>query len=191
MILDLMRHGSTGRAGHLDGRTDPALLPDAAQSLVQRYAGRRWERIVSSPRRRAFESASALAGNAPVSVMAQWSELDFGQWDGCRGSEVPGELLANFHRDPESSPLPGSEAWSDFRARIGLALHTLLQSQPLTPTLVVTHAGAMRMALHCACGWSLAQGWSLRLDYGTRLRLRLGRADDGALWGELLELEQP
>ena len=29
MILDLLRHASTGRPGHLDGRTDPPLIDGA------------------------------------------------------------------------------------------------------------------------------------------------------------------
>jgi alpha-ribazole phosphatase len=30
----------------------------------------------------------------------------------------------------------------------------------------------------------------MRIDYGTRVRLRVERGDDGRLWGELLELRQ-
>jgi len=40
------------------------------------------------------------------------------------------------------------------------------------------------------CGLPVALCWALRIDHGTRLRLRVERGDAG-LWGELLELQQP
>jgi alpha-ribazole phosphatase len=33
--------------------------------------------------------------------------------------------------------------------------------------------------------------WSMRIDYGTRVRLKIGLGADGQLWGELRELVQP
>jgi len=61
MILDLIRHASTGRDDHLDGRTDPALHEGATDALCARYAGLPWQRVLSSPRQRALLSAEALA----------------------------------------------------------------------------------------------------------------------------------
>lgn len=60
-----------------------------------------------------------------------------------------------------------------------------------TPVLVVSHGGALRMALLQACGLPLAATWALRIGYGTRLRLRVEQTGEGGLWGEVLELVQP
>ena len=49
----------------------------------------------------------------------------------------------------------------------------------------------MRMVLSQVCGLPLSLCWALRIDHGTRLRLRVERSEEGALWGELLELQQP
>lgn len=191
MIIDLLRHASTGRPGHLDGVTDVALLAGAAEELARHYQGRGWSQVLSSPRVRALDTAHALA-TAPVHVDARWRELDFGDWDGRPAREVPVDALERFHADPLAHPLPGAEPWGAFARRIGDALRDLLADASATrPPLVVTHAGAMRMALQCTCGWSLAQTWALRLGYGTRLRLRVEQAAEGSLWGEVLELEQP
>lgn len=195
MIVDLVRHASTGRRGHLDGATDVPLLAGAADALARRYAGRDWSRVVGSPLRRALDTARALAGARPLQVDPGWRELDFGTWDGAPPGTIPADALARFHADPVAHPFPGAEPWAGFQARIEAALHSLHAlagaDADAAPVLVVSHAGAMRMALQCTCGWTLAQCWSLRLDYGTRLGLRVERDAGGALWGEVLELEQP
>jgi alpha-ribazole phosphatase len=124
---------------------------------------------------------------------ANWAEFDFGAWDGCRADALPADAVAAFHADPLRNPPPGGEDWEAFGRRIADALQALLvdAGESRAPRLVVSHAGALRMALSQACGLPLAALWSLRIDYGTRLRLRLEAADDGHLWGELLELVQP
>nr|WP_246428973.1 histidine phosphatase family protein [Pseudoxanthomonas broegbernensis] len=193
--MDLLRHASTGRAGHLDGRSDPPLSPGACDAPCAGYAGLDWSRVVASPRRRARDTAQALAAprGLPVELDEGWAELDFGQWDGRSGSELPAAAVAAFHADPLAHPPPGGEPWDAFARRIEARLRGLLEGDAgdAAPVLVVSHGGPLRMALSQACGWPLAQAWTLRLDYGSRLRLRVEAGGDGRLWGELLELQQP
>ncbi|REM96149.1 histidine phosphatase family protein, partial [Mycobacterium tuberculosis] len=68
-------------------------------------------------------------------------------------------------------------------------LHRLLDEPEPASTLIVSHGGALRMVLSQVCGLPMAMCWALRIDHGTRLRLRVEREDDH-LWGELLELQQ-
>lgn len=122
---------------------------------------------------------------------AAWSELDFGDWDGHPASGVDAAALAAFHDDPRRHPAPGGEAWDAFEQRIDAGLRALVEQGGQwrgAPVLVVSHAGPLRMALSLACGWPLALTWGVRIDYGTRLRLRVERGDAGRPWGELLEL---
>ncbi len=194
MILDLVRHADTGRRGHLDGRSDPPLLAGATAAPCRRHAGIGWVRVLSSPLRRARETALALAAPLGLEVRpdARWTEFDFGDWDGRRGDELPADELAAFHADPSRCLPPRAESWPAFGERIGAALRELAvcAGDDARPVLVVSHGGALRMALSQACGWPLAALWALRIDYGTRLRLRLESGDGGRLWGELLELAQ-
>ena len=196
MILDLIRHADTGRAGYLDGRSDPALLPRAAALVDAACAGLQWPRVIASPLLRARDTALALAASrqSPVAIADAWREVDFGDWDGRPARTIDPVALAAFHRDPLAHPAPGGEPWPMFTSRIGGALTALLQGaadQPSAGALVVSHAGAIRMAVALACGFPLAALWALRIDYGTRLRLHLQRGDDGRPWGELLEIRQP
>lgn len=179
----------------MDGRSDPPLVAGATDAPCRRHAGIAWMRIVSSPLRRAHDTARALA--APLGLLVQtdpqWTEFDFGDWDGMRGDALAAGTLAAFHGDPRRNPPPNGEAWDAFGQRIAGALQALLADVggDEAPVLVVSHGGALRMALAQACGLPLSALWALRIDYGTRLRLRVEAGGDGRLWGELLELAQP
>lgn len=195
MIIDLVRHADTGRRGHMDGRSDPPLVAGATDAPCRRHAGIHWARIISSPLRRAHDTALALAEPLGLAVEPdrQWVEFDFGDWDGERADALPAGTVAAFHADPLRSAPPGSEGWGDFGNRIATALRGLVAETGSDggPVLVVSHGGALRMALSQACGLPLAALWAVRIDYGTRLRLRVEAGDGGDLWGELLELVQP
>ena len=41
------------------------------------------------------------------------------------------------------------------------------------PTLIVTHAGAIRAALHILCGFGWRQLWAFDLPYGAAVSLRV------------------
>jgi len=192
MILDLIRHAATGRDDHLDGRTDPVLEAGSTDDLCARYAALSWQRVLSSPRQRALATADALALPLGLQVIAdeEWEELDFGDWDGQPLDALPVQALSAFHLDPHANPPPHGESWGHFERRIARALHRLLDAPDPVPTLVVSHGGPLRMVLSQVCGLPMAMCWALRIDHGTRLRLRVEREGD-QLWGELLELQQP
>ncbi|PZU29956.1 MAG: phosphoglycerate mutase [Stenotrophomonas sp.] len=195
MILDLMRHASTGRAGHLDGRTDPPLIEGAMDTLYRSHAGIGWSRVITSPRRRALDTAHALVAgsNQFCEIHPDWAELDFGDWDGLHFDEVPAEQLAGFYSEPHDVVPPNGESWQQFQARVEEQLHRLVDEDDCDgqPVLVVSHAGVLRLVVSRVCGMSLSSLWAMRIDYGTRVRLRVERGEDGQLWGELLELRQP
>jgi len=192
VILDLVRHGDTGRAGHLDGRIDPPLLPDALGPVVARHHGIPWSRIISSPLQRARGTAAALVGRElrEGEIDSRWAEFDFGDWDGLVAGDVPAEALRDFHRDPLRHGPPGAEPWSGFTARVRSAVADLLPEAGADPVLVVTHGGPVRTVLADICGLGLSATWSVRIGYGTRVRVWVQDSDAG-LWGEVLELTQP
>jgi alpha-ribazole phosphatase len=191
MILDLIRHATAGRDDHLDGRSDPPVDADGTDLICARYADLQWAHVLCSPRQRAVATAEALALPRGLEVITdeEWEELDFGDWDGQPLDALPMQALQAFHLDPHANPPPHGESWGHFERRIARALHRLLDDPEPVPTLVVSHGGALRMVLSQVCGLPMAMCWALRIDHGTRVRLRVER-EDGELWGELLELQQ-
>ena len=91
----LLRHGQTAlnAAGALRGHLDPELdqrgvdqvkhLGDVLGRLSLRF-------VVSSPLRRAVETAAAVADRAgvPVETDKRFIDRDYGEWAGCRPSEL-------------------------------------------------------------------------------------------------------
>ncbi len=197
MLIDVMRHGSTGRSGFLDGRTDRALVDEGWAQFYAQTAGRGWPRIVTSPLMRARVAAELLAAEArvPLAVDAGWAEYDFGAWDGRARAEIEATAdgaaaLAAFYADPLAHPPPGGEGWVDFSSRVEEALLRVVRSEA-GPVLVVTHAGPLRLALAIATGIDRSSLWALRISYGTRVRLNAGLGKDGQIWGEIIEIAQP
>ncbi|WP_316182762.1 histidine phosphatase family protein [Bradyrhizobium sp. SZCCHNRI1009] len=197
MRIDLLRHGTTGRDGHLDGRTDPPLSESGWDQFRRQTQSRIWRSVVSSPLARARAAAEDYARQTgcALNIDADWSEFDFGRWDGRSRRDIAAEsggegLLDAFHADP-TVRAPGGESWVDLRARVTRATDRILAKSESAPVLVVTHGGAMRAALSHLLGWPLRQLWSLRICPGTRITLEAGQGDDGVAWGEIVEIIQP
>ena len=92
---------------------------------------------------------------------------------------------------PQANPAPGGQPWASFETQIACALSRLADLASCGPTLVVTHAGPMRLALYQVCGLPLDSLWVLRIGFGTRIRLNFEFAADARVWGEIVEISQP
>lgn len=177
VLVHLLRHGAPELAGTLLGRTDSAVTAEGLAACVARAAGFAVEAIVTSDLIRARAGAEAIARDRglAVTIDPRWRELDFGDWDGHAPATIAPAALSAFWDDPDANPPPGGERWSSLTARVALACRDIT-----VPTLVVTHAGAMRAALAVLCGFSQAQTWSLDLPYAALLSLKLWREPDPA-----------
>ncbi len=152
----LVRHASTSWSGRrYCGRSDPP-LSDAgrreAATLAATLIGElpRETRIVTSPSRRARQTADAIAAAAQLSapeIDERWMEADFGLVEGLTFDE-----LGLVHPDVASAILagatsvdwPGGESATTFGTRVAAAWRTVTATT--RPTIVVSHAGPIRLA---------------------------------------------
>lgn len=197
-LITLLRHGEPEQPGLLLGRTDPVLSDLGWRQFRQQTAGAAWSHVVSSPLRRSREPAEALAGDQglPCQLDGDWSELDFGLWEGrspaqLRADPATGWELDRFYADPRSPGPPQGESWQALNARVARALNRLLETDDDASVLVVTHAGPMRSALSLVCGIPFEQTWAFRISYGTRITLRVESEEGCGIWGEIVEIMQP
>ena len=124
LTLILTRHGLT-LAGNvlLGGQLDVPLAPEGrvqAESLRDRLAGVRIDRIVASPMARAVETAQVIAAGRPIEVDERLRELDYGRWEGLTHGEAEArdpELRARWESDPATTHSPGGECGDDVAAR--------------------------------------------------------------------------
>lgn len=170
-VLHLLRHGAPALPGRLMGRTDGAPTPEGIAACVEQAGDLGIERLIASDLARARLAGEAIRERTGIALAIdpRWRELDFGDWDGKAPDEVDRAQLTRFWEDPDGNPPPGGERWSTLVARIGAALAKL---EPAT-TLIVSHGGAMRAALHLLCGFEQRQLWAFDLPYAALLSLRV------------------
>ena len=160
--LIVVRHAPTAWSGRrYCGRSDLPLdapgLADAARLAADLGptlpAG---IRIVSSPLRRALETATAIAdaaGAVKVIVDERWREADFGVAEGRTFDELATSepaLAARLAAGDTAVDWPGGESAVAFDARVTAAWLDLLATGDAT--VLVSHAGPLRVVVAAATG---------------------------------------
>ncbi len=151
-----------------------------------------------SPLARSREPAERLALERKLAlrVDADWSELDFGVWDGRPLAELEADpdiadRLDALYRTPEALAPPEGEDWQVLSDRTARALRRIVDDPTAATALVVTHAGPMRAAIALACDIPFERLWALKIGHGTRVTLRVETEGGLRLWGEIVEIVQP
>ena len=169
--LHLLRHGTPETPGLLMGRTDGLPTAEGIAACAAQVADLGIEHLIASDLRRSSAAGEAIgeAAGLRLKIDPRWRELDFGDWDGQPSSAVDPDAFGRFWDDPDANPPPGGERWSSLVTRVSAAIGDLAP----VPTLVVTHGGAMRAALHALCGFDQRQLWAFDLPYASLLSLRV------------------
>jgi probable phosphoglycerate mutase len=166
LTLVLTRHGLTDRSDpeqHLGQGIDIGLSAAGraqAAALAARIADERLDRIVTSPLRRAAETAAAVARGRLVEPDARLMEMAYGAWEGLTYGEIEardGAFRARWMTDPETLACPGGESGADVAARASSFLGDLLAwgaarqgDDPVV--LAVAHSTFNRVLLCVAVG---------------------------------------
>ncbi len=171
--LLLVRHGETvgnSRVRYF-GRTDLELsalgraqMAAAREWIGRRFAGARIAPVMSSPMRRARESAAIIAGNpAPIEIQ-QFVEVDFGRFEGLTAEEIAARFPEDFARwnrdrlDPAFT-YPSGESRAAFTARVREGIRAMLAAIDESPNqsdngfaLLVAHRGVIRIVTETLAG---------------------------------------
>jgi probable phosphoglycerate mutase len=183
----LVRHGPSewNESGRIQGRADPGLSARGRALVATWRLPAAWARarLLSSPLRRARETAAILTGRIPT-LDDRLIEMDWGLFQGRRLAELradaPGEMAASEARGLDFRP-PGGESPREVCVR----LHPLLAELAADPEPVVAvcHKGVIRAALVLATGWDMQSKPPLRLARAAGCALRChpdGRIELGA-----------
>jgi alpha-ribazole phosphatase len=173
VLLGFLRHGEVAGPAHAyRGRSDAPLTPRGREQMHAALAGMpRWGEVVSSPARRCLDFAREVAAEREIdcTIDPDWRELDFGAWEDLRPDQAAARdaaAHAAFVRDPRRCPPPGGEMLEARDARVAAALARLGETAR-APTLVVTHAGAMRAVLAQVLGLTDAHRARVALTPGS------------------------
>lgn len=161
--LFLVRHAKTAwnAERRFVGRSDPPLSAEGrrqAEAVGRRLGAEELSLIYSSTRRRAIETASAVAApkNLALQPVPEFDEFDFGEWEGLTAEEIeavnPG-LVDRWLNDPTKVQVPGGEPWQHFEERVRRGLELVIgRSNGEKGIALVAHGGSLRLALSLLLG---------------------------------------
>lgn len=201
-MIVLVRHGETApnRRGAALGRADVPLTPRGlrqaeavAAAVLARLdvparrpvAGRAGRpvpvRVVSSPLRRARQTAEVVAARLGVDVTVddRLVELDYGTWDTLDWAELPREALARWRSDPSFTP-PGGESLTAVAQRMAAFCAQHLPDPRRAPgdeaaggpVVAVSHVSPIKAAVTWALGVDVGRSWRMHLDLASITCLR-------------------
>jgi probable phosphoglycerate mutase len=157
--LLLLRHGETPLSvdRRFSGRGDAVLTARGegqAKAAAARLSSYDISAVVSSPLRRAVQTAQAVADALGIEVAVDdgFAETDFGEWEGLTFAEIrerwPKEMAA-WLADPDVAP-PGGESFTATFARVQQARDKVVATYAGATVVVVSHVTPIKTLLRQA-----------------------------------------
>lgn len=168
----LVRHGATAHsaAKRFSGRNDLPL-----DLVGQRQAAALGARsfgavtaVVSSPLRRAMQTAQAVAAplGLAVETIDDLAETDFGTWEGKTFDEITASdpaALNTWLSSPEVAP-PGGESFAAVARRVRRAREALIAAHPAGTVVAITHVTPIKSLIRLALDAPPSAMFRIHLD---------------------------
>lgn len=151
---------------------------EQARGLGEYLAKAGLSRIITSPIRRALETAhiiAAQAGGVAVEEEGGLSEIDYGEWVNLSFAELltkHGETWRRYREDPNDLLLPGGESMAEVVARVGDVIDRVRAEQGDGRVAFISHADIIKIALLNLLGLELKTILKLSIDNCSMLLVR-------------------
>ena len=176
-MIAFVRHGETppNRAGLLLGRSDAALTDRGraqAERLAKLLAGWGVERVLTSPLRRARDTAAPIAAacDRAVEVDERLIEVDYGEWEGRPFGDLEPAVIARWRGDGSFAP-PGGESLETVAERVASFCHEWLDDRVV---VAVSHVSPIKAAGTWTLRGAPELAWRMRLDVASITRIGAG-----------------
>ncbi|MBW2272910.1 MAG: histidine phosphatase family protein [Deltaproteobacteria bacterium] len=150
----VVRHGETEGQSSIryHGITDVPLSDEGREQirhLASTLPAEGYDVVVSSPLRRALETAEIIAPSSPVRVEPAFREIDFGRWEGLTAEEIEArdpELFREWRTRGTEFDFPEGEPRAAFRARVREGIDALVAdgAHEGDSALIAAHKGVFR-----------------------------------------------
>ncbi len=161
-MLYIVRHGQTDLNSRkvLQGRSDHplnAIGEEQAREIGDILSDVRFDRVFSSPLKRALRTAEIIAPYATISTDQRLIEMEYGPYEGLGLDSLPPEVLEFFSDFVNNSAPQGMEPLPEIVSRAG----SFLESECRTDgdILISTHAIAMKGILEYLTPGSNGSYW--------------------------------
>lgn len=184
----MVRHGQTDMnvKGAYFGAVDVPLNETGiaqACSLATRIEWPTFDRILTSPLRRAGTTAALIRPGVAFDVEPALAERPFGTWEGMTAEEIQQsdpEGWAWWIRDWQHAQPEGGESFLAMWSRARAFLRALLASSDWERVLLVSHAGPIRCLITAALDLPPEQIWRFAPENGTLACLHVN--PEGYAW---------
>ena len=162
-MIYIIRHGQTEMNNRkvLQGRSNyPLNEVGIAQAMeaAEKLKNIRFDRVYSSPLRRAIQTAKLVAPSVEPVIEDRLIEMDYGPYEGADLNRLPPEIIT-FFRDFVHNPAPdGMEQLSSVVGRVGAFLDEIRDMEG--NILVSAHAISMKAMLEFLTPGSKGAYWS-------------------------------
>ncbi len=180
-VINLIRHGAIDETlkGKYIGRTDVSLSKKGREDLLYIRDNIGYpvpQKLYSSPLLRCTESCEILFPGQEINVINNFSECDFGEWEGRTAAELSGDpRFGQWLQNSEQTSPPGGESGRTFAARISRGFEKLVETvsaEGITHASVVTHGGVI-MTILAMYGLPQAPAYQWRMDNGYGFSVRV------------------
>lgn len=133
ITLVLIRHGATkaNREHRYLGRTDDPLSEAGERELLEYRNAQCYpsvECLFASPMKRCIRTAELLYPDLRPVIVPEWTEMDFGAFEGKNHRELQGDMRYQEWIDSNGAlPFPGGERREAFILRCDQGLHRMLR----------------------------------------------------------------
>lgn len=153
MELYIIRHGETdwNKEQRLQGRSDIELNAygiELAELTSEAIKNVKFDRIYSSPLKRAYTTAKIMRGNRPVEIITddRLVEMSFGEYEGRVTKTLPDEFWDFFENPVNFEPVTGGESYEEVIKRAADFVEDIIVplSDQVERVLVVAHGALNR-----------------------------------------------
>jgi broad specificity phosphatase PhoE len=176
-VIAFVRHGETppNRVGLLLGRSDAALTEHGraqAERLAKMLTGLEVEQVLSSPLRRARDTAAPIAAacDRTVEVDERLIEIDYGEWEGSPFGDLDPAVVTRWRRDGSFVP-PGGESLEVVAERVASFCQERLDDRVI---VAVSHVSPIKAAVTWTLRAPPELAWRMRLDVASITRVGAG-----------------
>ena len=173
MNIYMVRHGETlwNKEKVFRGRKDIPLNETGekqAETVGTYFAGISLSRIVSSPLRRAVQTAGAISSTTSVAVetMEEFTDINFGIWEGLPLREVEKRYPVDFglwRTSPEKLRIETGETLVMVRDRVSAGLAKIACGQEAA-VVIVTHRVICKILVLHALNMGNEHFWGMKYD---------------------------
>jgi broad specificity phosphatase PhoE len=173
MLVYIVRHGETeyNKEELFRGRKDVP-LNDVGKKQAERlgtyFEGKTVARIFASPLARAQQTAQGISkkANAPVETIEEFTDMDFGAWEGVALKEVerlyPREFLL-WKETPQNLKVKDGESLAKVRQRMRKGMERILSGKE-RDCVIVTHRVLCKLMVLYALNIPNSRFWGMKFD---------------------------